>query len=210
MMSGGAAIRVPRCPRCVPRCNHAGSRLGEHRIGQRNLRPAALAPDDEPLAADLFVSDLQVRFAALAAELHPRVTLPQLRRRTGNRRQRLRGGLRARGLRIAPSAPLAAPGNQRPRLLRAIARPIVMRAAEALRQHRLAAARLAADGARAGRTPAAPAAQASAEAAGEIGHGDGALQRALDALRDDLAQLGPNLLAEALYPFPHAGASASA
>src|SRR5439155_24149927 len=110
---------------------------------------------------------------------------------------------------VAPSAALAPPGDQRARLLRAVAGTVVVRPAEALRQHRLAAAGFAADGARSRRTPATPA-QTCPETAREIAGVDGGLQRALDALRDDLAQLGPDLLAEALHPFPHAGSSASA
>src|SRR5882724_386483 len=118
---------------------------------------------------------------------------------------------RAGGLgRAAPPTALAPAGHQRPGFLRPVPRAVVVRAAETLREHRLPAAGLAADGARAGKPAPAAAAQSRAQPAREIGHVDGRLQRALNALRDDLSQLATDLLAEVLDPFPHAGASAYA
>src|SRR5437870_5573381 len=129
----------------------------------------------------------------------------------GPQESALRCRLRPRRLGTAPAAPLASARHQRARLLRPIARPVVVRAAEALREHRLAAAGLAADGARAGSNPPpAPGAQARPEAARQIADVDGALQRALDALRDDLPELGADLLAQTLHPLSHAGSSACA
>src|SRR6266478_3671499 len=124
----------------------------------------------------------------------------------------LGGRFRAGGVgRAAPPTALAPAGHQRPGLLRPVPRAVVVRAAEPLRKHRLPATGLAADGARAGGlAPAAAAAQSRAQAAREIGHVDGRLQRALNALRDDLSQLATDLLAEVLDPFPHTGAPAYA
>src|SRR5207237_6155349 len=66
----------------------------------------------------------------------------------------------------------------------------------------IGATRLAAQRLLTRRAPAAPA--AAAHAPGDVAHVDRREQRAVHAVGDDAAELGAELLAEALHPFTHA------